>query len=57
MLAATVTPVDPARIIASLRIQAAAVRASKTRGERLNALRRCDILLDRYNVARRRRGR
>lgn len=54
MLVATVTPVDPARILASLRIQAAAVRAAKTRVDRKNALRRCDILLDRYNVARRR---
>lgn len=53
-MAATVTPVDPARIVASLRIQAAAVRAAKTGVDRRNALRRCDILLDRYNTARRR---
>jgi hypothetical protein len=57
MLVATVTPVDPARILASLRIAAAAVKAAKTHVDRKNALRRCDILLDRLNVACRRRGR
>jgi len=53
-LTATVTPLDPARIMASLRIAAAAVKAAKTRADRARELRRCDILLDRLNTARRR---
>lgn len=52
-MAALPTLFDPRMIVANLRIAAAAVRTAKTRGERLNALRRCDILLDRLNAARR----
>ena len=41
-----------AQITASLRIAAIAVRKAKTRTDRSFALRRCDILLDRYNLVR-----